>query len=714
MRSSNWSRRWAIPSARGDPLFRVFGGTRPLSREALAGCVAVGTERTLEQDPRFAFRILVDIANKALSPAINDPTTAVLAIDQIDHLLLCLGRRRLDEGVARDPEGKLRVVYGTPDWPDYVTLAVTEIRQYGDSSLQVARRLRAMLEHLIGALPETRQPPLQQELVLLANAVVRKFPDEADRKRAGIADYQGVGGSDVAEGVDVSEFLEGLSKVAVLVFVVTCMVTAGLGLGVRDVVAPLRRARLVLLALAANFVIAPALAYGLTVALPVDRPYEIGLLLLGGAAGAPFLPKLAELAKGDVAFSVGLMLLLIVGSVIFMPLVLPHHDSRPLGGTVADPAPATVHNADPAGGRNVRQKQVGGVGGAIAAGVRRRVECQPGPVSRAANRSELLGHARHIRHGSARDRSRVRHAHHSPSAYALGGPAPTTRSVLGLGTGQRNIAAALLDRDGELLRHARRGGHAPGHDPCRADPASPCGEVVCPPLRRAGAPESRRCGSCRPRTGTSRHENRGAIRARVTAQSVRRSEDYQMPIRKDIIDLFRVPPDKKLRLKDHNPGWKQTEEFKDFGKDAIKERAKQVLEQNLVDLAEAQTLLYADDRYSVLIVLQAMDAAGKDGTIKHVMSGREPAGLPGLQLQEAISRGTRSQLPVAIHEEPSGARADRHLQPLLLRGRPGSQGPPRVARPACCPPEKHGEEVLGGALRGHQRLRTTPGAQRDA
>ena len=182
--------------SRGDPLIRVFGGTQPLSQEALGGCVAVGTERTLEQDPRFAFRILVDIANKALSPAINDPTTAVMALEQIDHLLLCLGRRRLDEGVGRDHEGKLRVVYCTPDWPDYVTLAIAEIRQYGDSILQVVRRLQAMLQHLIGALPESRRPPLQQELVLLASAVKRRFPDEEDRMRAGVADYQGVGGSD--------------------------------------------------------------------------------------------------------------------------------------------------------------------------------------------------------------------------------------------------------------------------------------------------------------------------------------------------------------------------------------------------------------------------------------------------------------------------------------------------------------------------------------
>ncbi|HVL15976.1 MAG TPA: polyphosphate kinase 2 family protein [Gemmata sp.] len=99
-----------------------------------------------------------------------------------------------------------------------------------------------------------------------------------------------------------------------------------------------------------------------------------------------------------------------------------------------------------------------------------------------------------------------------------------------------------------------------------------------------------------------------------------------MAIRKDIIDLFRVPAGKKIRLKDYNPCWKQTEEFEDFGKDALKARAKEILDQHLVELAEAQSLLYADDRYAVLIVLQAMDAAGKDGTIKHVMSGVNPQG----------------------------------------------------------------------------------------
>jgi uncharacterized membrane protein len=127
---------------------------------------------------------------------VNDPTTAVLALDQIDNLLLCLGRRRLDDGQARDRDGKLRVVYGTPDWPDYVVLAVSEIRHYGAGSLQVDRRLRAMLEHLIRELPAARRPPLDAELALLGSAVERGYRDAEDRKRAGVADYQGVGGSE--------------------------------------------------------------------------------------------------------------------------------------------------------------------------------------------------------------------------------------------------------------------------------------------------------------------------------------------------------------------------------------------------------------------------------------------------------------------------------------------------------------------------------------
>jgi BASS family bile acid:Na+ symporter len=241
----------------------------------------------------------------------------------------------------------------------------------------------------------------------------------------------------------VTEFLESLSKLAVLVFVVACMVTAGLGLGARDVVAPLRRARLVLLAVAANFVVAPAVAYALTRLVPIDRPYAIGLLLLGGAAGAPFLPKLAELARGDLAFSVGLMLLLMVGSVGFMPVVLPIL----IPGLSPEPwpllRPLLLTMLLPlAAGMAVRSRSE-----------RWAAKLRPafGVVSNVSmvlavllliglNFEALIG-----TFGSGAVAVGVMFVALTLAAgYALGGPAPGTRSVLGLGTGQRNVAAALL------------------------------------------------------------------------------------------------------------------------------------------------------------------------------------------------------------------------------------------------------------------------------
>jgi PPK2 family polyphosphate:nucleotide phosphotransferase len=95
---------------------------------------------------------------------------------------------------------------------------------------------------------------------------------------------------------------------------------------------------------------------------------------------------------------------------------------------------------------------------------------------------------------------------------------------------------------------------------------------------------------------------------------------------KNVIDRFRVKPGKKLRLKKHDPAWLPADEQKELGLDGVKERTKELLAKNLEQLAEAQSLLYADDRYALLVVLQALDAAGKDGTIKHVMSGLNPQG----------------------------------------------------------------------------------------
>jgi len=181
------------------PLFRIFGGQGGPSASALCQSVALGQERTMEQDPAFAFRIIVDIASKGLSPAINDPTTAVLAIDQIHHLLRSVGGRHLDEGLVHDRSGSLRLVYRTPDWEEFVCLAVTEIRHFGGTSIQVARRLRAMLENLAEVLPPECTALLRRELELLHRSAQRSFPEPEDQALAHVSDLQGVGGKNSGE-----------------------------------------------------------------------------------------------------------------------------------------------------------------------------------------------------------------------------------------------------------------------------------------------------------------------------------------------------------------------------------------------------------------------------------------------------------------------------------------------------------------------------------
>ncbi|MBI1901410.1 MAG: polyphosphate kinase 2 family protein [Planctomycetia bacterium] len=127
----------------------------------------------------------------------------------------------------------------------------------------------------------------------------------------------------------------------------------------------------------------------------------------------------------------------------------------------------------------------------------------------------------------------------------------------------------------------------------------------------------------------------------------------------ELIKLFRVPPGKKIRLKDFDPGWAGTKEMQELGKDAVKQRAKEYLKENLAELAEAQELLWADDRYAVLVILQAMDAAGKDGTIKHVMSGVNPQGCQVFSFKQPS------------HEELDHNFLWRHMKRLPERGRIG-------------------------------------------
>jgi BASS family bile acid:Na+ symporter len=121
----------------------------------------------------------------------------------------------------------------------------------------------------------------------------------------------------------MNEILETLAMLSVLVFVISSMLSMGLSLTAKQIIEPLKDTRLVILALVANFVVVPIAAYLITVVLPLDESISIGLILISMAAGAPFLPKLVQVAKGNTAFSVGLMVLLMVVTIVFLPIVLP-------------------------------------------------------------------------------------------------------------------------------------------------------------------------------------------------------------------------------------------------------------------------------------------------------------------------------------------------------------------------------------------------------
>ena len=179
----------------GDPLFRLYGNAASIDDSALLTLIAFGPERTIEQDSTFAFRVIVDIAIKALSPAINDPTTAVLAIDQLHRLLRQVGRRHLRDEELYDSNAVLRVVFRTPNWDDFVRLAVSEIRLYGAGNFQIARRLRAMMENLEENLSETRRPALRRELDLLDRTIQERYQLPEDLALARQADLQGLGGT---------------------------------------------------------------------------------------------------------------------------------------------------------------------------------------------------------------------------------------------------------------------------------------------------------------------------------------------------------------------------------------------------------------------------------------------------------------------------------------------------------------------------------------
>ena len=175
------------------PVLHVFGAREAADERKLREGIEFGEERTFEQDPKYAIRLLVDIAIKALSPAINDPTTAVQALDQIEDLLLRLGQRHLEIGKYRDGDGQLRLVIPFPTWDDLVRLAFDEICSYGATSVQVMRRMNALVADLKRAVPKERRATLEYWSARLKTTIARSFADGEQRLDASKEDRQGFG-----------------------------------------------------------------------------------------------------------------------------------------------------------------------------------------------------------------------------------------------------------------------------------------------------------------------------------------------------------------------------------------------------------------------------------------------------------------------------------------------------------------------------------------
>ncbi len=168
----------------GAPLFRVWTSSAELDEARLRETVALGAQRTVHQDAAFGFRQLVDVAERALSPGINDPSTAVLVLDRLHDLLRTLALRQFPSPLRVDGHGKLRLVLPRPGWDDYVHLALDEIRQYGAGSLQVVRRLRSLIDDVARVCPLERLPPLEAQRRLLDLAARRQMPSRSERELA--------------------------------------------------------------------------------------------------------------------------------------------------------------------------------------------------------------------------------------------------------------------------------------------------------------------------------------------------------------------------------------------------------------------------------------------------------------------------------------------------------------------------------------------------
>ncbi len=181
----------------GARLIEAYGGgsADPREEAKLRGMVVLGDERTVEQDPAFAVRIMVDIADRALSAAVNDPTTAVQVLNHLSEVLRLIGAVDLSRSRWHgERAGRAGLIIPIRSWEDYLSLGITEIRDYGANTIQVVRRLRAMLDELHDEVRPEHRAAVEEELARLDATVARTYGDSVDLDRAITPDAQGIGG----------------------------------------------------------------------------------------------------------------------------------------------------------------------------------------------------------------------------------------------------------------------------------------------------------------------------------------------------------------------------------------------------------------------------------------------------------------------------------------------------------------------------------------
>ncbi len=188
-----------VPHAIGDVIMPsaalavVLGGTRTVAERQVRRALTLGPDRAIFRDPGYALRLIVDIAIRALSPAVNDPSTAVQALDRIQALLVQLGSSALDNGQAHDEHGELRLIYYSSSWEDYLSLGLSEIMQYGQTAIQVQRRLAALLQDIEEAVPQPRRAAVHTIMARREAALPEIFRATGWLSVGGATDRQGLG-----------------------------------------------------------------------------------------------------------------------------------------------------------------------------------------------------------------------------------------------------------------------------------------------------------------------------------------------------------------------------------------------------------------------------------------------------------------------------------------------------------------------------------------